>query len=73
MKDWTKRIGLADYDGTTAEIKFWDEDEDGEPTISLWLGINGCGGRGFPTAEAARQIAAALLDAADAMERETAK
>lgn len=69
MSDWTKRIGLADFDGTTAEVRFWGEDEDNEPTIVLWLGINGCGGRGFPSADAARQLAAALLDAADLMEK----
>ena len=69
MSDWEKRIGFADHYGTTTEIAFEQDGGDGETCITVWLGVGQCGGRGYPTAEAARQIAAALLDAADAMEK----
>jgi len=68
MSDWEKRIGLADHYGSTVEVGFEDPGDD-DACIALWLGVGQCGGRGYPTAEAARQIAAALLDAADAMEK----
>ena len=66
MSDFEKRIGLADCYGTVAAVEFTDED--GEGMIAMSLSVGQCQGRGYPTSEAARQIAAALLDAADAME-----
>jgi hypothetical protein len=62
------RIGLADHHGTVAEINFWPEDAEDKAQINLNLGSGSCWARGYPTAAAARQIAAALLDAADRME-----
>jgi hypothetical protein len=62
------RIGLADHCGTVCEINFWPEDPEDKAQINLNLGGGSCWARGYPTAAAARQIAAALLDAADRME-----
>jgi hypothetical protein len=70
MKDTEKRIGMADLYGTTATVSFWPpDDEDDTPTIALRLGVGQCRAEGFPTVEAARQLAAALLDAADQMDQ----
>jgi hypothetical protein len=62
------RVGFADNFGTVAEVNFWPEDEDNDATIQVALGIGSCWARGYPTPSAARQMAAALLDAADRME-----
>lgn len=66
-EDWERTIGLADAHGTVARVAF-DEDEDGAiASVSLRSGaaaILAC-----PTPEALRQLAAAMLDAADAMQR----
>jgi hypothetical protein len=64
-----KTIGLADIYGTRAEVAVLDEDED-DPTIHLSLVCGGSATRAMPTLEAARQLAAALLDGADLIERE---
>lgn len=70
MKDTEKRIGMADLYGTTATVAFWPpDDEDDTATITLRLGVGQCRAEGFPTVEAARQLAAALLDAADQMDK----
>jgi len=69
MSDFERRIGLADHYGTTAEVSVEAEGSEFEAGISLWIGVGQSGGRGYPTIEAARQIAAALLDAADSMEK----
>lgn len=68
MNDWEVRVGMADMYGTVATVGYYAEDEDGDAIISLRLGIGNCEARTAPTAVAARQLAAALLDAADALE-----
>lgn len=62
--DGEKRIGFADLYGTTAIVRV---DDDGDIVTAIESGQ--CGGRGYPTSEAARQYAAALLDAADTSDR----
>lgn len=62
-----KRIGLADSYGTTATVIFTEEE--GETSIQLRVSIGQCGATGYPTPAAARQLASALLDAADAAEQ----
>ena len=71
MKEWTKRIGLADHYGTTAEVTFYPADNESEADLTFSLGIGGCSAHTTPTPEAARQLAAALLDAADAVDATT--
>lgn len=69
MADWIKRIGFADHSGVVAEVEFIDETDDFEASVAISVGIAGCQSRGYPTREACRQLAAALLDAADSMDR----
>lgn len=65
MAEFTdQRIGLADPYGTTADVNANPE----EGSIQLRVGVGQCGGTGYPTPAAARQLASALLDAADAVE-----
>lgn len=63
-----RRIGLADIYGTVCEVTVLDDtdDDDAEPSIHLTLSCGASSTRGIATPTAARQIAAALLDAADA-------
>jgi hypothetical protein len=65
-----RKVGLADLYGTTASVNVDLEDlEPGErPVISFRVNVGQCGATGFPTPSAARQLSAALLDAADAVE-----
>lgn len=65
--EFERVIGLADTYGTRATVRCYI-DEDG-PSLSVALEAGLCGGRGYPTPEAARQLAAALLDAADRYEQ----
>jgi hypothetical protein len=55
-----RKVGFADTYGTTAAVEV---DDDGEIRTELTVGL--CGGTGYPTAAAARQYAALLLDAAE--------
>ena len=71
VKEWTKRIGLADHYGTTAEVTFYPVDDEGDADLTINIGIGGCIAEAAPTPEAARQLAAALLDAADAVDATT--
>ncbi len=64
------RIGLADQDGTSVEIGCTEEGADALITFRVHTG--GASVYAYPTHTAARQVAAALLDAADEYERETA-
>lgn len=59
-----RRIGLADLYGTTAQVELGD---DGDINLRVYSGM--CGARAYPTPEAARQLAAALIDAAEAAAR----
>jgi hypothetical protein len=59
-----RKVGFADMYGTTASVEV---DDDGDIRTEMMVGQ--CGGTGYPTAEAARQYAALLLDAADASDR----
>lgn len=69
MTDFEQRVGLADSYGTLATVLVNEDD----PCIQFRLESGMCGGTGFPTPEAARQIAGALLDAADRVERAAAE
>jgi hypothetical protein len=62
-----RRIGLADSYGTTAEVSVYGDDGE-TSSIQLRVAVGQCGGSGWPTPAAARQLAAALLDAAEAAE-----
>lgn len=69
--DYERTIGFADTAGTrgTVTVDVGDPDDpDDEPQIGIALEAGFCGGRGYPTIEAARQFAAAILDAADRAE-----
>lgn len=55
-----RKVGFADTYGTTASVEV---DDDGGIRTDLMVGQ--CGGCGYPTAAAARQYAAMLLDAAE--------
>lgn len=55
-----RKVGFADIYGTVAAVEVAD---DGEIRAELMVGQ--CGGCGYPTSAAARQYAAALLDAAE--------
>jgi hypothetical protein len=69
MKEWERRIGMADQYGTCATVSFYPaDDEVDEPAMCVSLGIGQCESRCYPTAVAARQMAAALLDAAEAFD-----
>jgi hypothetical protein len=70
VADFERVIGLGDTYGTRAEVSVLDDDE-GPPTIHLSLTSGASGGRGIASPEAARQLAAALLDAADLVVSET--
>lgn len=68
-EEWERKIGLADMNGTVVAVSFMppdDEEDDGHLSMVTETG----GARVFssPTAAAARQLAGALLDGADAME-----
>ncbi len=55
-----RKVGFADIYGTVASVEV---DDDGDIRTDMTVGQ--CGGCGYPTPEAARQYAAALLDAAE--------
>jgi hypothetical protein len=65
-----KKVGFADHAGTVAEVSVDREDvaEDEEAEIHVKISAGYCQGAGFPTVEAARQLAAALLNAAEVAE-----
>lgn len=71
MIEFVRKIGFADSYGTRAEVKAGD-DVVGDDEISLEVSAGFCSGQGFPTLEAARQLAAALLDAVEHVEKESA-
>jgi len=66
--EWEKRIGLADMHGTVATVGFTPADSEGDAITSLTLKTGGANVFTAPTPEACRQLAAALLDGAEAME-----
>lgn len=66
---YAKTIGIGDSYGTRIEINGEPpEDEEDDPTVSINVSLGFCGGRAFASPEVARQVAAAILDAADAAE-----
>jgi hypothetical protein len=67
MADFNRVIGLGDTYGTRAEVSVLDDGDD-PATIHLSLTAGVSGGHGIASPEAARQLAAALLDAADLTE-----
>lgn len=58
-----ERIGTADTYGTSVEVVYSPTDEHGDGMIFLSLTVGGFHARSAPTPGAARQIAAALIDA----------
>lgn len=62
MRGSETRIGFGDLYGTTAEV------EPEEHEIRMRVAIGQCGGTGYLTPAAARQLASTLLDAADTVE-----
>lgn len=67
-ESFERRVGLADMHGTVAEVRFTPEDGEGEACVHAGLSVGSAPISAMPTPEALRQWAAALLDAADAME-----
>lgn len=63
-------IGLADIHGTRAELDVLRDDDGTDPSIHLSLACGASSTRAMPTPGACRQLAAALLDAADEVEGE---
>lgn len=60
-------IGFGDHAGTRFEVAAEPPDDpDGEASVHMAVMAGMCGGRGMPTRKAARQMAAAVLDACDA-------
>lgn len=68
--EWEKRIGLADMHGTLATVGFTPADSEGGAITSLNVRTGAASILSMPSPEACRQLAAALLDGADAMEAE---
>ena len=66
-EEWEKTIGLADMHGTRVRVVYSPADADGDAMASLNILTGGATVFTSPTPEACRQLAAALLDAADAM------
>lgn len=65
---WEKKIGLADMHGTVAEISYSPAEDDLPPSSSFIVSSGAARIQCLPTPTALRQLAAAALDAADAME-----
>lgn len=65
MKSLEKSIGCADQPGTAVDVTYSPTDEDGDGMIFLRMRLGPWSVVAAPTPDAARQIAAALLDSAD--------
>ena len=65
---WEKTIGLADMHGTVARVIHTPADSEGDAITQVALTCGGARIDFAPTPEALRQLAAAFLDGADAME-----
>lgn len=68
--NYERIVGLGDVFGTRAEVSVLSDDDE-PPTIHISLMAGQSGGRGIASIEAVRQLAAALLDAADRAEAES--
>lgn len=68
-EQWNKRIGLADAYGTVAEVAYMPADAEGDALAQLVVRSGAASLHCCPTPQALRQLAAALLDGADAMEQ----
>lgn len=69
---WEKTIGLADMHGTVAVVTYEPpEDVDDRGYGSVQLRTGGANLNASPTPAALRQLAAAYLDLADALEAST--
>ena len=69
MSDYERTIGFADMWGTRAEVSCLFDDDGEDPSIHVTLVVGAFRASGIPTLEAARQLAAALLDAIDHAEK----
>lgn len=67
-ESWSKRIGLADRDGTVVEVHYSPPDSEGGAIVQVVTRTGAASLHCCPTPQALRQLAAALLDGADAME-----
>ncbi len=70
VTEWTRRIGLADRDGTTVEVSLVPGDADGPGIVGFHVQTGGAVIHASPGPTACRQLAGALLDAADALDAE---
>jgi hypothetical protein len=68
-EQWEKAIGLADMHGTVARVSYSPPDgEDDEPFATVGMSSGSAMISSSATPTALRQLAAAYLDAADALE-----
>jgi hypothetical protein len=67
---WTRTIGMADMNGTVADVTFEPAADELPAQTSIHLRTGGARLHMSPTPAALRQLAAAMLDGADAMEAE---
>lgn len=67
---WERKIGLADHDGTTVEVRWVPADEEGDGLVGIYLQTGAATLNAHAEPIALRQLAAALLDGADALEAE---
>lgn len=68
IEPWSRTIGLADMYGTVAHVSFDPADGDGDAMATIHFSAGAARLIASPTPEALRQLAAAYLDAADAVE-----
>jgi hypothetical protein len=71
-EDWERKIGMADMHGTVATVNYSPPDSEGDAYTSVSLTSGAASIHAAPTPGALRQLAAAMLDAADAMDKTTA-
>lgn len=69
---WEKTIGLADLHGTVARINYDPPEDESDAYASFTLSCGSASMHCSPTPEAMRQLAAALLDAAEQTDRAVA-
>jgi hypothetical protein len=68
-EEWNKRIGLADAHGTVVDVNYSPADPEGDALLQIVARSGASSLHCYPTPQALRQLAAALLDGADALEQ----
>lgn len=71
--DLNVTIGLADHQGTRVTVSYDPADEEAGGLISLTVALGMFSAYSSPTPSAARQVAGALLDAADRADADNAE